>query len=261
MTRSIIVSAVGLLALSSFAHADTVQVRVNIQSLAGANGVAFSPFTVAFHNGSYDAFSNGAAAMPGIRMVAETGGGAAYLADFAASYPQGVSGTVTATTGGFGPGIFVAGSSGTLTFTLDTTANRYFSFGSMVVPSNDMFFGNDNPAGFALFDAAGNFLNPTITLNGGNIWDAGTEVNAPFGAAFLAGQSASDHVAENGVVTPGTGFNPYLNALTAAGYNFTNLPAPGDQLARITFQIVPTPGAAAALGLGGLAMLRRRRNR
>lgn len=254
-------SAVGLLALAGVANADVVQVRVTIQSLVGANGVAFSPFTVAFHNGGFDAFNNGAAAAPGTQNIAESGNGAAYLSEFASSFPQGVSGTVTATVGGFGPGIFLPGSSGTMVFSLDTATNRYFSFGSMVVPSNDMFFGNDNPTGYALFDAAGNFLNPSITLTGGSIWDAGTEVNAPSGAAFIVGQNAGDHTAENGLITPGGNFNPYLNASTPAGYTFSNLPGSSDQLARITFELVPTPGAAATLGLAGLAALRPSRRR
>jgi len=253
------ISTIGLLMLTAGASADPVQVRVTIQSLAGQNGVALSPFTVAFHNGSFDGFNSGAPAAIGIQNIAELGDGAAYLAAFGAAYPQGVSGTVTATVGGFGPGIFLPGASGTFVFNIDTALHRYFSFGSMVVPSNDMFFGNDSPTGVALFDGAGNFLNPTVMLAGANIWDAGTEVNAPFGAAFLVGQNAMDRTAENGVITVGGNLTPYLNMLTPAGYTFSNLPGAGDQLARITFEIVPTPAAAGALSLAGLLALRRRR--
>lgn len=256
------ISAVGLLTLAGaagIAHADTVQVRVTVQNLAGSSGVAVSPLTVAFHNGSWDAFNTGAAASTGVQNIAESGNGAAYLAAFTSATPQGVSGVVPATVNAFGPGIYLPGGSGSLVFTLDTAANRYFSYGAMVVPSNDMFIGNDNPLGVALFDAAGNFLNPTITLTGGNVWDAGTEVNAPFGAAFLAGQNGADHVAENGLITPSGGFATYGGLLTAAGYNFTDLPSANTPIARITFEIVPTPGATAALGLAGLSSFRRRR--
>lgn len=253
-------SAIALLTLAAAAQADVVQVRVNIQSLAASNGVAFSPFTVSFHNG-YDGFNSGSAASTGIQSIAESGNGAPYRAAFGAAYPAGVSGTVTATTGGFGPGIFLPGGSGSFVFTLDTATNRYFSYGAMVVPSNDMFFGNDSATAVALFDGSGNFLNPTVNLTGGSVWDAGTEVNAPFGAAFIAGQNGADHVAENGLIAPGTGFNPYLNALTAAGYTFTDLPASTTPLARITFELVPSPGAAASIGLSALSLLRRRRAR
>jgi hypothetical protein len=252
------ISAVGLLALAGgVAQADVVQVRVTVQNLAAPSGVAISPLTVAFHNGSWDAFNTGAAASTGVQNIAESGNGAAYLTAFTGANPQGVSGVVPATVNAFGPGIYLPGGSGSLVFTLDTSTNRYFSYGAMVVPSNDMFIGNDNPIGFALFDAAGNFLNPIITLHGGSVWDAGTEVNAPFGAAFLAGQNGGAHTAENGLITTSAGFSPYANLLTAAGYSFADLPGADTPIARITFEIVPTPGAA--LGLAGLATLRRRK--
>ncbi|MBX3388883.1 MAG: spondin domain-containing protein [Phycisphaeraceae bacterium] len=245
--------------LACGAQAGVVQVRVKVESLVGANGVAFSPFTVAFHDGSWDAFNNGAAASTGIQNIAETGDGSAYLAAFGAAYAPGVSGVVAATLGGFGPGIYLPGASGTFDFAVDTAANRYFSFGSMVVPSNDRFFGNDSATAVALFDGLGNFLNPIINLKGSDIWDAGTELDAPFGSAFIAGQSAGDHNAQGGVVGFHSDFSAYLNALTAAGYNFTNLPSAGDALARITFEIVPAPGVAGVFGFAGLAFLRRRR--
>lgn len=253
------VVSMGLVAgLAPGADAAVVQIRVKVESLVGANGVAFSPFTVAFHDGSWDAFGNGAAASAGIRNIAETGDGSAYLAAFNAAYASGVSGTVAATVGGFGPGIYLPGASGTFDFTVDTAANRYFSFGSMVVPSNDRFFGNDSATAIALFDGLGNFLNPTVNLTGADIWDAGSELDALFGSAFLVGQNAGDHDAQGGVVSFNHDFSAYSGALTAAGYSFTNLPEGSDALARITFEIVPAPGVAGVFGLSGLALLRRR---
>lgn len=259
-SKRAVASVVVVAGLSAVADAAVVQIRVKVESLVGANGVAFSPFTVAFHDGSWDAFNNGAAASTGVQNIAESGDGTAYRAAFGAAYASGVSGTVAATVGGFGPGIYLPGASGSFTFAVDTAANRYFSYGAMVVPSNDRFFGNDSATAVALFDGLGNFLNPTINLTGADIWDAGTEVDAPFGSAFLAGQNAGDHNAQGGVVSFNHDFSAYANALTAAGYNFSNLPQSGDALARITFEIVPAPGVAGVFGLSGLALLRRRRH-
>ena len=47
--------------------------------------------------------------------------------------------------GGFGPGIFRPGASSWIDLDLDPSIHRYLTFGSMVVPSNDAFIGNNSP--------------------------------------------------------------------------------------------------------------------
>lgn len=245
------------LALASGASlAAVTEVRVTVESLAPARGVAFSPFTVAFHDGSFNAFTPGTAASAGIQDIAELGDGTAYHSAFSASHPSGVTGTITATSGGFGPGVFIPGASGSFDFSLDSADNAFFNFGAMVVPSNDRFVGND--AGLQILDASGNLIVNSLTIGAGQIWDSGTEVDGPFGAAFLVGQDAMQHIDENGVITLNSDFSAYAGLATPAGYNLADLPA-GDLL-RISFEVVPAPSAAALLGLGGLVATRRRRN-
>lgn len=241
------------------AHA--VQVQVTIENLAPAGGVALSPFFLAAHDGTFDAFDAGAAASAATQNVAEFGNGGPQIAAFNSAYPAGVATTLVATTNAFGPGIFLPGGAGSVVLTLDPSLNRYLSFGAMVVPSNDFFLGNDSPTAVQLFDAGGNFVASTLTLTGTNIWDAGTEVNAPFGAAFTVGQDATDHVAEGGLITPGGDFTPYAGAATAAGYSFTSAPAAGSPVARISFAVVPEPATFATAALLALpAFLGRRRH-
>jgi hypothetical protein len=64
---------------------------------------------------------------------------------------------------------------GSRTFDIsDPMNNMFFTFLSMILPSNDTFLGNDNP--LQLFDAAGGFLgNRTINVTGADLWDADTE--------------------------------------------------------------------------------------
>ena len=69
-----------------------------------------------------------------------------------------------------GPGSYPPGAEGSLVLSLDPTDNRYLSFLSMVVPSNDAFIGNDDATGIELFDAMGNFVATDFTLTGSNIW-------------------------------------------------------------------------------------------
>lgn len=258
--RMILGPAIVLAASAGIAAAQPVQLQVTVENLSSGNAVALSPFTVGFHDGTFDAFDAGSSAGAGIQNVAEFGDGSQYLADFAAQQPNGVSGTIIATTNSFGPGIYLPGGAGSMVFTIDPSVNRFFSFGSMVVPSNDRFLGNDGGMDVELFDAGGNFVGQTLTLTGGDIWDAGTEVDGLFGAAFIVGQNAGDHVDQNGVVSHNWDFSAYAGAATPAGYNFVDLPTEMGGVARISFAVVPAPGAAALLGLAGLgAGVRRRR--
>lgn len=242
-------------------QAAPVQVKVTIESLVPAGGIAFSPFFVAAHDGTFDAFDNGSAASLGVQNVAELGNDADLLTEFAASNPSGVSGTLAATSGGFGPGIFPSGASGSLILNLDSNTHRFFSFGAMAVPSNDFFVGNDSPTGIELFDAGGSFVASDVVLTGSDIWDAGTEVNGLFGAAYVVGQSGADHIDENGVVTLGADFSTFLGQSTPTGATFTDLPTANGQVARISFSLVPEPASATLmLGALGLGVIRRRGN-
>lgn len=256
--KHIIASAVIVAATAGAALAGGTQVQVTIESLAPANGVALSPFTVGFHDGAFDSFDNGSAANSATQNVAEFGDGTQWMADFAASQPNGVGGVVTATTNAFGPGIYLSGATGSMTFNLDPAMNRYFSYGAMVVPSNDRFVGNDNPMGIEIFDAGGNFVASSFTVFASQIWDAGTEVDGTFGAAFIVGSNAGDHTAQGGVVSLNSDFSAYDGQATPAGYDFIALPGPNDALVRISFAVVPAPGAAS-IGLMTLGLLSRRR--
>jgi hypothetical protein len=55
----------------------------------------------------------------------------------------------------------------------------------MVIPWNDYFICNGDPMGREVFDVAGVFVGGgVISIFGGNVWDAGTEVSDGSGAAF-----------------------------------------------------------------------------
>lgn len=165
------------------AQAALVEVRVTVENLAPANSVSFAPLRGGFHNGSFDAFNNGVAATDPIVSIAEGGSGSAWFPAFAAADPGAVLGSVFPNPAG----PLVPGASGSARFTLDTALNAFFTFASMVVPSNDLFIGNDSPVRHRLFDDAGNLLIYSITQFGRDVWDAGSEALDPANAAFVAG--------------------------------------------------------------------------
>ncbi len=240
-------TAAGLLLGLQGAQAAVVSLRVTVQNLAPANGIAFAPLHVGFGQGLFDAFNDGSTAGAAIISVAEGGSGSAWQPAFAAAEPG-------ATRGSIG-GLLVSGATAQMDFTINTAMNQFFTFGSMVVPSNDHFIGNDSPTEYQVFDAAGNLLINQITQDASEIWDAGSELTDPLAAAFVGTNSL--RTAQNGVVN----FNfSELSAnngfTTGAGYVFSNNLSANTPIYRIGFQVLQVPEpTSAALAMLGLAMV------
>jgi hypothetical protein len=250
-------TALGLFAAPVSAR--LVDITVTVRNLAPTNSVSFAPLRFGFHNGSFDAFNNGQTATAPIISVAEGGSGADWFPAFAAADPTAVLGS---TSGALTPGA----SQTTMTFRVNTAINPYFTFASMVIPSNDYFIGNDNPLEYRLFDAAGNLILSQIDQNASEIWDAGSELFDPANAAFLVGGNNDLRTPQNGVVAFDflelAGFNGFQ---TAAGYIFQSNLLADTSVYQINFTAagVPEPSSWAMLivgfGLTGAAMRRRTR--
>ncbi|WP_150048230.1 spondin domain-containing protein [Methylomonas rhizoryzae] len=231
-------------AIWPYPSAHAAEVTFTVTNLSAAQGVAISPVFLAFHDGSYDAFDQGSAASAAIEAVAELGDSSGLAAAFASAYADGVSGSASATVNAFGPGIFLPGGSGSITLNLDPVKNRYLSYFAMVVPSNDRFIGNDEPMEIQLFDEMGHFLGLNFVETGAGIWDAGTELDAAEGAAFLVGSNATVSPAQNGLISFDHDFSAYAGLATPGGYNFTDLPGTATPLLSISaVSQVPLPAA------------------
>jgi hypothetical protein len=150
-------------------------------------------------------------------------------------------------------------------FVVDSALNRYFTFASMVVPSNDHFVGNDDPMEYALFGAGGAQQITSITVTAGEIWDAGSEAFDPAHAAFVMGGNNDLRTPQGSVVAFNFGELAAFNGMTTAtGYVLNSQLRADTDVLRINFEVTPVPEPETyALMLGGLAalgfMARRRR--
>jgi hypothetical protein len=252
--RAVLLGLCAGVAIGSAASA--AGVRVTITNHQSAGGLFLTPLLASFHNGTYDAFDAGSVASAGVEAVAEGGD---VSVEIAAN--PGVNFSVITSPGGFaGAPVIDPGESASIVVSVNAMTERYFSYLSMVIPSNDYFIGNDDPMGREVFNAAGVFVGGgTINILGGNVWDSGTEVSDGSGAAFSTAGGPS--VDEGGVVGLAGSLAALVGTPIPAGGTIGSVPGTGDLFATIEISRVPLPGAlplmAAALGVFGLVRRKR----
>lgn len=240
------------------APAFALDVTVQIENLAPENGTYLTPFWVGFHDGTFDTYDSGAAASAELERLAEDGNTTPLSDAFTAAAVGADQGTIISDMG-IPP--LAPGETATATFSLDGSnpLARYFSYASMVIPSNDAFVANGGPVDHMIFSGTGDFLGADFIIYGRDVLDAGTEVNDedPNTTAFF-GQSVPDTgVDENGLVGAHPGFmapgsGGILDDPMFANADFT---ADGYEVARIT--VTPEPTALLLAGVAAAALRRR----
>lgn len=257
LARAIAGAATALL-LTAAANAEPVKVRVSIENLAPANGTLLTPLWVGFHNGGFDIYDRGQPAAPFLERLAEDGNTGPITDAFSAIGAGQTQGTL------FGPGGPIApGESASMNFTIED-GSRYFSYGAMVIPSNDAFVANGSPTAHEIIGSAGNFLGANFFVTGADVLDAGTEVNdeVPANTAALGQVAPNTGVDEFGTVELHAGLLPReLGGILAdPRFDNANFGQAGFPIAQITIAPIPIPAALVLFlsAMGGLAVFRRR---
>lgn len=235
--RGVVTALLAVAAVAGTATAREVNVRVTIENLAPPNGGYLTPVWIGFHDGDFDLFDFGSAAPEMLERVAEDGNTAPLMTAFMDSGNGAAQATVPSDTG-IPP--LAPGETATMTFTLDgkDAKSRYFSYASMVIPSNDAFIANADPLAHPVFNHGGHFKGADFIIWGSGVRDAGTELNDenPTNTAFF-GQAAPDTGQDENVgvhLHPGLMFPGSGGILDDAMFVNADFLADGYAVARIT---------------------------
>jgi parallel beta-helix repeat protein/predicted outer membrane repeat protein len=218
-------------------HAKITEITVIIENRAPDNGTYLTPFWVGLHSGNFDSHTLNAAASTELERLAEDGNTQPLVDLFAADGGGSIQGVV-ASEGDIPP--LAPGETASASFLVDSSdfRNRFFSYASMVIPSNDAFVGNDDPQAHRIFDVNGNFLGAFFTIDGSEVKDAGTEVNdeLPDHTAFFGQSEPNTGVDENGVVHMHPGYLPPGSGgiLDDPMFENADFTQPGYEAARVT---------------------------
>ena len=219
----------------SAAHASDI--TVIIENLGPSDGHFLTPVWVGFHNGTFDIYDNGSPAGAGLERLAEDGDNSVLANEFLGS-GAGITESTIASRGPIPP--LAPGQRVAMRFNLDGSDlnNRYFSYATMIIPSNDAFVANADPMAHPVFAEDGTFVGADFFILGAQSRDAGTEVNdeIPANTAFFGQAAADTGVEENGVITvhpgllaPGSG-----GILDDVRFSGMDISRPDYPIARIT---------------------------
>lgn len=232
----------------------------------GNTDLSLTPVWFGFHNGTFDTFSSGEAASPAVEAIAELGAVDPITADFSAApgIPGDIQGVAAAAGNGVPP--IEPGEVGQGFVTpINPSGYQYFSFLSMIVPTNDTFIGNGDPLAYRVFndldqliDEAGNPTN-VREIEVFRYYDAGTEVDGGIGAAFQQGSNGMLGVEQDGLISLNPDLSVFGGTTDVTGRSINDVITAGELIATIRISQVPEPGTIAMATLAGLGLAFRRR--
>ena len=183
LKAAITAASLAAVAVPGIAQAETStsipSVIVTAENSAPSRGAAQTPVWIGAHDGTFDIYdrnvplgSGSLVTRESVERLAEDGATGPISAEFAELQFGAPHATLVGPAGPLTPSVSVS-----KTLNIDPTTQRYFSYASMVIPSNDAFIANGNPLAHPLFDDRGRFIAEDFVVAGSEVLDAGTEAN------------------------------------------------------------------------------------
>ncbi|CAB9523310.1 expressed unknown protein [Seminavis robusta] len=245
----IVVASLSIFAVVPAAIAVSLKGTVTVKNVAPQGGTRQTPVWVGLHNGNFDIYDSGETAFDGLEVLAEDGDTTQLSTRFGTT----PGGAWDDTTSG---GPFLPGQEVSASFDISgVTGPLYFSYASMVLPSNDAFIANGSPTAHMVLSGSGSAYNLKFTVYGSEVLDAGTELNNedPLTTAGIPNFVPGSGPTENGVVTAHPGFQIGGNILGIVP-NGDFKRTPGYKMVEITVIITEVDGQPVMLpffGSGG----------
>ncbi|MDJ0846247.1 spondin domain-containing protein [Crocosphaera sp.] len=258
-------------------------VRVKVENLSPTGGVSLTPVWVGFHDGSFDSYNPGASAQLGLELLAEDGNTEQITEDFNNNLTyinsNNESETVPSTQvgqrvdGTLGGGPITPGNKASGMFEIidEDNTNRYFSYASMILPSNDYYIANGDPFIWDLLPLFSREVS-SISFNVGlseRVNDGGSEINDfttsagnPLYPGLPPGQTGPQQGEDENGVNENVA-DPYANFLNRpadfdtdfAALDFNDETLYPNGIARITITRVSVPESSTTIGLMGIGGL------
>jgi hypothetical protein len=197
--KAVLYAAAIMLTSNGLQAQNSTTVEVTIENVAPSNGVTLTPVWVGFHSGSFDSYNGGLTSLIGLERLAEDGNNSIFSRQFLNFNPRlggltfidnsrstprsrlvrtGDLSDIFRQDATMGPAPIQPGESVSQRFELrNDGSNDYFSYASMVLPTNDFFVANGNPLAHnisSLLETGGEVSFFIGTPNSG-VNDAGTE--------------------------------------------------------------------------------------
>lgn len=235
-------------------------VRVTVTNRAPDLGTFQTAVWVGFHDGGFELLDVGSAAdtffltSDALERLAEDGNAEPLRTEFA---EQGLGRIDGLLPGRLGPnpegGQIAPGETVSAVFRLDPAQleDRFFSYATMVIPSNDAFSANDDPQAHPIFDVGSNFVATDFVVLGSEALDAGTEVNdeVPANTGFFGQTVPNTGTAEGGVVAVHPGFLAPGSGgiLDDADFTAADFKAVGYELLQFRFEELTVKGSPTGM--------------
>jgi len=215
--------------------------RISVINKAPEEGTCLTPVWAGIHMGSFDLYDRDVPIPEFMESFVEDGNAGPLRMAFMQAEGtvwDGMVGSAPLCPGGMAELMYEFG------YDEEEPKSLFFSYASMILPSNDAFVANGDPMANKLYDDYGHVKDVLINDLGSDILDAGTEENdeLPENTAFFGQSTPNTGIDENSVVMAHPGYKPAENEGILDDPMFANADFTADGYKVLEIKVEPFEG-------------------